>query len=141
MSKLSSNTVLANVIFKEKLVALRQPDAENVSPDPEDRVTRGMELMEDLVKRIQTCAKAEETREQLFPPEGKKMSKVKKLKMSWMASCSCHAQDAREFLDRLKACRDGLDNLDKDVTAELNKFSIDVKHFADYQVNILGYIP
>ena len=75
-------TPLANVIFKEKLVALRQPDAENVSPDPEDRVTRGMELMEDLVKRILTCAKAEETREQLFPPEGKKMSKVKKLKMS-----------------------------------------------------------
>ena len=95
-------------------------------------MTRGMELMEDLVKRIQTCAKAEETREQLFPPEGKKMSKVKNI----LASCSCHAQDAREFLDRLKACRDGLDNLDRDVTAELNKFSIDVKHFADYQVNI-----
>ena len=37
-----------------------------------------MELMEDLMKRIQTCVKAEETREQLFPPEGKKMSKVKK---------------------------------------------------------------
>ena len=36
-----------------------------------------MELMEDLMKRIQTCVKAEETREQLFPPEGKKMSKVK----------------------------------------------------------------
>ena len=72
------------MLSKEKLVALRQPDAENVSPDPEDRVTRGMELMEDLVKRIQTCAKAEETREQLFPPEGKKMSKVKKLKISWL---------------------------------------------------------
>jgi len=109
---------------QEKLVALRQPDAENVSPDPEDRVTRGMELMEDLVKRIQTCAKAEETREQLFPPEGKKMSK-----------------DAREFLDRLKACRDGLDNLDKDVTAELNKFSIDVKHFADYQCGVRCFYP
>jgi len=109
---------------QEKLVALRQPDAENVSPDPEDRVTRGMELMEDLVKRIQTCAKAEETREQLFPPEGKKMSK-----------------DAKEFLDRLKACRDGLDNLDKDVTAELNKFSIDVKHFADYQCGVRCFYP
>ena len=39
-------------------------------------------------------------------------------------------------MDRLKACRDGLDKLDEDVTAELNKFSIDVKHFADYQANI-----
>ena len=37
-------------------------------------------------------------------------------------------------MDRLKACRDGLDKLDENVTAELNKFSIDVKHFADYQV-------
>jgi len=109
---------------QEKLVALRQPDAENMSPDPEDRVTRGMELMEDLVKRILTCAKAEETREQLFPPEGKKMSK-----------------DAKEFLDRLKACRDGLDNLDRDVTAELNKFSIDVKHFADYQCGVRCFYP
>ena len=62
---------------QEKLAALRQPDEEDVAPDPEERVTRGMELMEDLMKRIQTCAKAEETREQLFPPEGKKMSKVK----------------------------------------------------------------
>ena len=63
--------------MQEKLAALRQPDEEDVAPDPEDRVTRGMELMEDLMKRIQTCVKAEETREQLFPPEGKKMSKVK----------------------------------------------------------------
>ena len=39
-------------------------------------------------------------------------------------------------MDRLKASRDGLDKLDEDVTAELNKFSIDVKHFADYQANI-----
>ena len=36
-------------------------------------------------------------------------------------------------MDRLKACRDGLDKLDEEVTGELNKFSIDVKHFADYQ--------
>ena len=36
-------------------------------------------------------------------------------------------------MDRLKACRDGLNKLDDDVAAELNKFSIDVKHFADYQ--------
>ena len=51
-------------------------------------MTRGMELMEDLVKRIQTCAKAEETREQLFPPEGKKMSKVKKYPGVMLMSCS-----------------------------------------------------
>ena len=39
-------------------------------------------------------------------------------------------------MDRLKACRDGVDKLDEDVTAELNKFSLDVKHFADYQASV-----
>ena len=33
--------------------------------------------------------------------------------------------------------RVGLTKLDEDVSAELNRFSIDVKHFADYQV-LLG---
>ena len=64
--------------MQDKLAALRKPDEEDVAPDPEERVTRGMELMEDLMKRIQTCVKAEQKREQLFPPEGKKMSKVEK---------------------------------------------------------------
>jgi hypothetical protein len=44
------------------------------------------------------------------------------------------SKDAKDFVDRLKACRTGLTKLDEDVTVELNKFSIDVKHFADYQV-------
>ena len=44
-------------------------------------------------------------------------------------------------MDRLKACRDGLDKLDENVTAELNKFSIDVKHFADYQASTKMHNP
>ena len=74
--------------LQEKLVALREPDAADTVPDPEDRVTRGMELMEDLMKRNLTCTKAEETKASIFPPEGKKMPK-----------------DAKDFVERLKTSR------------------------------------
>jgi len=109
---------------QEKLAAIREPDSGDVAPDPEDRVTRAMELMEDLTKRILICTKAEETKVELFPPEGKKMSR-----------------DAKEFVDRLKACREGLTKLDEEVSAELNKFSTDVKYFADYQCGVRRFYP
>ena len=80
-------------------------------------VTQGMELMEDLMKRTMVCTKAEETKEKIFPPEGKKLSK-----------------DAKDFVDRLRTCRADLTKLEEDLAVELNKFSIDVKYFADYQV-------
>lgn len=109
---------------QEKLTAIREPDSGEVAPDPEERVTQAMELMEDLMKRIQVCTKAEEIKMDLFPAEGKKMSK-----------------DAKDFVARLKACRDGLTTLDMEVSAELNKFSTDVKHFADYKCGVRSFYP
>jgi len=109
---------------QEKLVALREPDPVDTAPDPEDRVTKAMELVEDLLKKIAICTKAEEKKIEIFPAEGKKMSK-----------------EAKEFVDRLKACRDGLTKLDEEVQAELNKFSIDVKYFADYQCGVRSFYP
>jgi len=109
---------------QEKLAALREPDPADAAPDPEDRVTKAMELVEDLLKKIAICTKAEEKKIEIFPAEGKKMSK-----------------EAKEFVDRLKACRDGLTKLDEEVQAELNKFSIDVKYFADYQCGVRSFYP
>jgi len=109
---------------QEKLAALREPDRADTAPDPEDRVTKAMELLEDLLKKISICTKAEEKKIEIFPAEGKKMSK-----------------EAKEFVDRLKACRDGLTKLDDEVQAELNKFSIDVKYFADYQCGVRSFYP
>merc|ERR1719342_687681 len=83
-----------------------------------------MELVEDLLKKIAICTKAEEKKIEIFPAEGKKLSK-----------------EAKEFVDRLKACRYGLTKLDGEVQAELNKFSIDVKHFADYQCGVRSFYP
>merc|ERR1711892_17498 len=109
---------------QEKLANIRQPDPADTPPDPEDRVTKAMELLEDLLKKIAICTKAEEKKAEIFPAEGKKMSK-----------------EAKEFVDRLKACRDGLTRLDEEVQAELNKFSIDVKYFADYQCGVRSFYP
>lgn len=109
---------------QEKLAGIRLPDLADTPPDPEERVTRAMELLEDLMKKISLCTKAEEKKAEIFPAEGKKMSK-----------------EAKEFVDRMKACRDGLTKLDEEVQAELNKFSIDVKYFADYQCGVRSFYP
>lgn len=42
---------------QERLDSLRREDKSGLPPDPEDKVTRAMELMEDLLKRITTCTK------------------------------------------------------------------------------------
>ena len=42
---------------QERLDTLRRPDSSAHVPDPEEKVTRAMELMEDLLKRITTCSK------------------------------------------------------------------------------------
>ena len=42
---------------QERLDNLRQSDKSDQLPDPEEKVTRAMELMEDLLKRITTCSK------------------------------------------------------------------------------------
>eukprot|EP00092_Neocalanus_flemingeri_P058371 GFUD01069552.1.p1 GENE.GFUD01069552.1~~GFUD01069552.1.p1 ORF type:complete len:581 (-),score=157.70 GFUD01069552.1:119-1861(-) len=109
---------------QEKIANIRQPDPADTPPDPEDRVTKAMELLEDLLKKIAICSKAEEKKAEIFPAEGKKMSK-----------------EAKEFVDRMKSCRDGLTKLDEEVQAELNKFSIDVKYFADYQCGVRSFYP
>ena len=45
---------------QERLDSLRRPDSSDHAPDPEEKVTRAMELMEDLLKRINTCTKVSE---------------------------------------------------------------------------------
>ena len=42
---------------QERLDSLRRPESSDHQPDPEEKVTRAMELMEDLLKRITTCTK------------------------------------------------------------------------------------
>jgi hypothetical protein len=61
---------------QEKLAVIRRPDDGALPPDPEERVTKAMELMEDLLRRNTVCTKAEEKKAELFPSKGEKISKV-----------------------------------------------------------------
>jgi len=108
----------------EKLTVIRKPEDGSAPSDPEERVTRTMELIEDLLKRTIICTKTEEKKTEIFPSKGEKISK-----------------DAREFLDRLKTIRAGLTKLDEEVQAECSKFSGDVKYFAEYQTGIRHFFP
>jgi len=109
---------------KEKLEHIRKPQDALLPPDPEEKCGKVLELAEDLLKKSNICKSLEEKKEGMFPKEGQKMSR-----------------DAKEFLDRLKALRDGMTTLDNDINAEFEKYSGDVRHFAEYQTGLQEFYP
>jgi len=109
---------------KEKLEHIRKPQDALLPPDPEEKCGKVLELAEDLLKKSNICKTLEEKKEAMFPKEGQKMSR-----------------DAKEFLERLKALRDGMTNLDNDINKEFEKYSGDVRHFAEYQTGLQEFYP
>jgi len=109
---------------KEKLEHIRKPQDALLPPDPEEKCGKVLELAEDLLKKSNICKSLEEKKEGMFPKEGQKMSR-----------------DAKEFLDRLKALRDGMTTLDNDINQEFEKYSGDVRHFAEYQTGLQEFYP
>jgi len=91
---------------------------------PEDRVTKSMEVQEDINKKSDFCAKQETEKEEIFPKAGEKVS-----------------HDAKKFIERLRVVRQELNKLDEEVKAECAKFSEDVKYFAEYQTGIKAFDP
>ena len=83
-----------------------------------------LELAEDLLKRSNTCKGLEDKRVDMFPKEGTKMSK-----------------DAKDFLERLKKLRDTLTKLDDNINKEFEKYSGDVRYFAEYQTGLQDFYP
>jgi hypothetical protein len=75
---------------------------------PEDRVTKSMELQEDLNKKSEFTKKLEVEKEDIFPKQGEKVS-----------------SDAKKFIERCKKVRGTLDSLDEEVGQECAKFSED----------------
>ena len=65
---------------------------------PEDRVTKTMEVQEDINKKSEFCSKQEAEKAEIFPKQGEKMSK-----------------DAKKFAERLSQVRTELNNLDSDI--------------------------
>ena len=91
---------------------------------PEDRVTKSMELQEDLAKKSDFTKKIEQEKEDIFPKAGEKVS-----------------SDAKKFLERLKLVRATLDGLIKEAGDECAKFSEDVKYWAEFQTGVKIFEP
>ena len=91
---------------------------------PEDRVTKSMELQEDLNKKSEFTKKLEIEKDEIFPKQGEKVS-----------------SDAKKFIERLKKVRTTLNALDEEVSAECAKFSEDVKFWAEFQTGIKVFEP
>ena len=91
---------------------------------PEDRVTKSMELQEDLAKKSDFTKKIEQEKEDIFPKAGEKVS-----------------SDAKKFLERLKLVRATLDGLIKEAGDECAKFSEDVKYWAEFQTGLKIFEP
>merc|ERR1719412_3223315 len=91
---------------------------------PEDRVTKTMEVQEDINKKSDFCGKQETEKADIFPKQGEKVS-----------------SDAKKFMERLKTVRNELNNLDAEIKSECAKFSEDVKYFAKFQTGIKAFEP
>merc|ERR1712003_561766 len=91
---------------------------------PEDRVTKSMELQEDISRKSEFTKKLEQEKEQIFPKPGEKVS-----------------SDAKKFIERLKTVRNELNKLDEEIKFECAKFSEDVKYFAEFQTGIKAFDP
>merc|ERR1719348_74504 len=91
---------------------------------PEDRVTKTMEVQEDINRKSDFCTKQETERDEIFPKQGEKVP-----------------SDAKKFLERIKNVRTELNNLDTEIKAECAKFSEDVKYFAEFITGIKAFDP
>ena len=93
-------------------------------PDPEEKCGKVLELAEDLLKKSSQCKTLEEKKVDMFPKEGQKVS-----------------SHAKEFLERLKKLRDDMTTLDDDINKEFDKYSGDVRYFAEYQTALQEFYP
>merc|ERR1719341_704539 len=106
---------------RKRLDCIKSPPQEM---SPEDRVTKSMELQEDLNKKSEFTKKLEVEKEDIFPKAGEKVS-----------------SDAKKFIERLKKVRSTLDALAEEASIECAKFSEDVKFWAEFQTGVKVFEP
>merc|ERR1719211_893097 len=106
---------------RKRLDCIKSPPQEM---SPEDRVTKSMELQEDLNKKSEFTKKLEVEKEEIFPKSGEKVS-----------------SDAKKFIERLKKVRATLDALADEASVECAKFSEDVKFWAEFQTGVKVFEP
>merc|ERR1712062_299824 len=90
---------------------------------PEDRVARTMDLQEDIAAKLEIL-KANAARELDLLPQGDKVP-----------------ADAQAFKDELKRITDYVKKLQADTKVECDKYSNDVKYWAEYRTGIKEFSP
>merc|ERR1711902_284941 len=90
---------------------------------PEDRVARTMDLQEDIAAKLEIL-KANAARELDLLPQGDKVP-----------------ADAQAFKDELKRITDYVKKLQGDTKVECDKYSNDVKYWAEYRTGIKEFNP
>jgi len=95
----------------------------SASMAPEDRVARTMDLQEDIAAKVEII-KAETQKELELLPQGDAVP-----------------ADAQEFKDELKRITDYVTDLQKKVATECDKYSEDVKFWAEYKTGIKEFTP
>merc|ERR1711936_1265425 len=90
---------------------------------PEDRVARTMDLQEDIAAKLEIL-KANAARELELLPQGDKVP-----------------ADAQAFKDELKRITDYVVKLQADTKVECDKYSNDVKYWAEYRTGIKEFSP
>merc|ERR1711983_115691 len=90
---------------------------------PEDRVARTMDLQEDIAAKLEIL-KANAARELELLPQGDKVP-----------------ADAQAFKDELKRITDYVVKLQSDTKIECDKYSNDVKYWAEYRTGIKEFSP
>merc|ERR1719309_213151 len=106
---------------RKRLDLIKNPPEEM---SPEDRVTKSMELQEDISKKSEFTKKLEQEKEDIFPKPGEKVP-----------------SDAKKFIERLKTVRNTLNALEEETSSECAKFSEDVKFWAEFQTGIKVFEP
>jgi len=90
---------------------------------PEDRVARTMDLQEDIAAKMEILAKNASTEKELLP-QGDKVP-----------------QDAQDFKDELNRITKYVAELQAKTKAECDKYSEDVKFWAEYRTGIKEFTP
>merc|ERR1740137_457066 len=106
---------------RKRLDLIKNPPEEM---SPEDRVTKSMELQEDISKKSEFTKKLEQEKEDIFPKSGEKVS-----------------ADAKKFIERIKSVRSTLNALEDESSEECAKFSEDVKFWAEFQTGVKVFEP
>jgi len=106
---------------RKRLDLIKNPPEEM---SPEDRVTKSMELQEDISKKSEFTKKLEQEKEDIFPKAGEKIS-----------------VDAKKFIERIKSVRNTLNALEDEASEECAKFSEDVKFWAEFQTGVKVFEP